>query len=169
MRIIKELIPYIVIIVVVVLFRTFIATPVVVSGSSMDPTLKNGEILILNKLATNYNRYDIVVLDAIINGKKERIVKRIIALPGENIEYKDHSLYINGKKMRDDFKGDTDDFSLEELEGIEEIKEGYYFVMGDNRDNSLDSRDSRVGLVKKEDIIGRPVIRIWPLNKIGTI
>ena len=68
MRIIKELIPYIVIIVVVVLFRTFIATPVVVSGSSMDPTLKNGEILILNKLATNYNRYDIVVLDAIING-----------------------------------------------------------------------------------------------------
>lgn len=169
MRIIKELIPYIVIIVVVVLFRTFIATPVVVSGSSMDPTLKNGEILILNKLATNYNRYDIVVLDAIINGKKERIVKRIIALPGENIEYKDHSLYINGKKMRDDFKNDTDDFSLEELEGIEEIKEGYYFVMGDNRDNSLDSRDSRVGLVKKEDIIGRPVIRIWPLNKIGTI
>ena len=169
MRIIKELIPYIVIIVVVVLFRTFIATPVVVSGSSMDPTLKNGEILILNKLATNYNRYDIVVLDAIINGKKERIVKRIIALPGENIKYQNHNLYINGKKMRDDFKSDTDDFSLEELEGIEEIPEGYYFVMGDNRDNSLDSRDSRVGLVKKEDIIGRPVIRIWPLNKIGTI
>lgn len=169
MRIIKELIPYIVIVVVVVLLRTFIATPVVVSGSSMTPTLKNGEILILNKLATKYNRYDIVVVDAIINGKKERIVKRIIALPGENIEYKDHSLYIDGKKMRDDFKSITDDFSLEELEGVDEIPEGYYFVMGDNRRNSLDSRDSRVGLVKEEDIIGKPILRIWPINKIGTI
>lgn len=169
MRIIKELIPYVVIVLVVVLIRTFIATPVVVSGSSMDPTLKNGDIFILNKLATKYNRDDIVVVDAIINGKKERIVKRIIALPGENIEYKDHILYIDGKRMIDDFKNITNDFSLEELEGTDKIPEGYYFVMGDNRRNSLDSRDSRIGLVKKEDIIGKPLFRIWPLNKIGAI
>lgn len=169
MRIIKELIPYVVIVLVVVLIRTFIATPVVVSGSSMDPTLKNGDILILNKLATKYNRDDIVVVDAIINGKKERIVKRIIALPGENIEYKDHILYIDGKRMIDDFKNITNDFSLEELEGTDKIPEGYYFVMGDNRRNSLDSRDSRIGLVKEEDIIGKPLFRIWPLNKIGAI
>ena len=169
MRIIKELIPYVVIVLVVVLFRTFIATPVIVSGSSMDPTLKNGDILVLNKLATKYNRYDVVVIDSVINGKKERIVKRIIALPSENIEYKDHKLYINSKKMKDDFDYKTNDFSLEELEGVKKIPEGYYFVMGDNRGRSLDSRDSRVGLVKEEDIIGKPVIRIWPINKIGTI
>lgn len=169
MRIIKELIPYVVIVLVVVLIRTFIATPVIVSGSSMDPTLKNGDILILNKLATKYNRYDIVVVDAVINGKKERIVKRIMALPGENIEYKDHILYIDGKRMIDDFKNITNDFSLEELEDTDKIPEGYYFVMGDNRRNSLDSRDSRIGLVKEEDIVGKPIIRIWPLNKIGTI
>ena len=169
MRIIKELIPYVVIVLVVILFRTFIATPVVVSGNSMDPTLKNGDVLILNKLDTEHSRYDIVVIDASINEKKERIVKRIIGLPGENVEYKNKSLYINGEKKFDQFKTKTDDFSLEDLYGIDEIPDGYYLVLGDNRRNSLDSRDYRVGLVKEEDIIGRPILRIWPLNKIGTI
>lgn len=169
MRIIKELIPYIVIVLVVVLIRTFIATPVVVSGSSMDPTLENGQILILNKLANKYNRYDIVVIDANINGKKERIVKRIMGLPGENIEYKNNIFYVNDKRMHDEFREITNDFTLEELTGKTKIPEGYYFVMGDNRKNSLDSRDYRVGLVKEEDIIGKPICRIWPLNKIGTV
>lgn len=169
MKIIKELIPYVVIVVVVVLFRTFIATPVIVSGSSMDPTLKDGEVLVLNKLVKKYNREDIVVIDAVINGNKERIVKRIIGMPGEKIEYVDHSLYINDEKAYDSFNKITDDFNLKDIVGLEKIPEGYYFVMGDNRDNSLDSRDSRLGLIKEEDIIGKPIFRIWPLNKIGTI
>lgn len=169
MRIIKELIPYIVIILVVVLIRTFIATPVVVSGSSMDPTLENGQILILNKLAKKYNRYDIVVIDANINGKKERIVKRIMGLPGENIEYNNNIFYVNGKRTHDEFRDITNDFTLEQLTGKIKIPDGYYFVMGDNRKHSLDSRDYRIGLVKEEDIIGKPICRIWPLNKIGTV
>lgn len=169
MKIIKELIPYVVIVVVVVLFRTFIATPVIVSGSSMDPTLKDGEVLVLNKLAKKYNREDIVVIDADINGNKERIVKRIIGMPGEKIEYVDHSLYINDEKVFDSFNKITNDFNLKDITGLEKIPEGYYFVMGDNRDNSLDSRDSRLGLIKEEDIIGKPIFRIWPLNKMGTI
>ncbi len=169
MRIIKELIPYVVIILVVVLIRTFIATPVIVSGSSMDPTLKNGQVLILNKLAKKYMRDDIVVIDAKINGKKERIVKRVIGLPGETLEYKDGFLYINGKRTHDDFVDKTRDFTLERVTGKKKIPENYYFVMGDNRRNSLDSRDTRVGLVKKSDIIGKPILRIWPLNKMGTI
>lgn len=169
MRIIKELIPYAVIVLVVVLIRTFIATPVIVSGSSMDPTLKNGQVLILNKLAKKYMRDDIVVIDAKINGKKERIVKRIIGLPGETLEYKDGFLYINGKRTHDDFVDQTRVFTLESVTGKKKIPEGYYFVMGDNRRNSLDSRDKHVGLVKKSNIIGKPILRIWPLNKIGTI
>ena len=169
MRIIKQLIPYVVIILVVVLIRTFIATPVIVSGSSMDPTLKNGQVLILNKLAKKYMRDDIVVIDAKINGKKERIVKRVIGLPGETLEYKDGFLYINGKRTHDDFVDKTRDFTLERVTGKKKIPENYYFVMGDNRRNSLDSRDTRVGLVKKSDIIGKPILRIWPLNKMGTI
>lgn len=169
MRIVKELIPYAVIILVVVLIRTFIATPVIVSGSSMDPTLKNGQVLILNKLAKKITRDDIVVIDAKINGKKERIVKRIIGLPGETLEYKDGFLYINGKRTHDDFVDITRDFTLESVTGKKKIPDGYYFVMGDNRRNSLDSRDAHVGLIKKSNIIGKPMLRIWPLDKIGTI
>ena len=169
MRIIKELIPYIVIVIVVVLIRTFIVTPVIVSGPSMEPTLKNNDILILNKLQKKFNRYDIVVIDANINGKKERIVKRIMGLPKETIEYKNHMFYVNGKRLSDDFRGKTRDFDLEDVTNYKKIPKDYYFVMGDNRLNSLDSRDYRVGLVKKKDIIGVPIFRIWPINKVGTI
>ena len=163
-KIIKEIYPYIIIIVCVVLFRTFIATPVRVDGSSMDHTLHNNDILILNKLDKNFDRFDVVVIN--VNGSK--LVKRIIALPGENIEYKDNKLYINGKKMEDASKRRTLDFSLEELYDIKKIPSNYYFVMGDNRGNSLDSRDYRVGLINKKDIIGTTKLRLFPFNKIGT-
>lgn len=162
-KIIKELYPYVIIIVVVVLFRTFIATPVRVDGDSMNSTLKDGNILILNKLNHNYKRFDVVV----ININKTKLVKRIIGLPGENIEYKENELYINGKKMDDIETSRTADFSLEELYDKEKIPEGYYFVMGDNRGNSLDSRDYRVGLIKKSNIVGTTSIRLFPFNKIG--
>ena len=167
MRIIKELIPYVVIILVVVLIRTFIATPVIVSGSSMDPTLKNGQVLILNKLAKKYMRDDIVVIDAKINGKKERIVKRVIGLPGETLEYKDGFLYINGKRTHDDFVDKTRDFTLERVTGKKKIPENYYFVMGDNRTGSSDSR--MFGCIPYEKIEGKVVFRFWPLNKMGVI
>ena len=162
MKFIKSLIPYLVIITVVVVIRTFIATPVRVDGSSMVPTLKNNDILILNKLARNYKRFDIVVVRA--HGAK--LVKRIIGLPGESIEYKNNKLYINGKVVEDVTPEKTDDFSLEKLYGMKKIPAGYYFVMGDNRDGSSDSRDYRIGLIKKYDIIGKTIIRIFPFTKI---
>lgn len=162
-KILKEIYPYIIIIVCVVLFRTFIATPVRVDGSSMDHTLHNNDILILNKLDKNFDRFDIVVINK--NGSK--LVKRIIGLPGENIEYKNNTLYINGKKMEDASQRRTLDFSLEKLYDIEKIPNNYYFVMGDNRGNSLDSRDYRVGLINKKDIIGTTKFRLFPFNKIG--
>lgn len=164
-RFIKELYPYVVIVIVVVLFRTFIATPVRVDGDSMKDTLHNNDILILNKLDHSYERFDVVVIN--YNGNK--LVKRVIGLPGENISYKNNDLYINEKIMEDIETSRTSDFSLKELYGIEEIPNDYYFVMGDNRSNSLDSRDYRVGLVKKEDIVGVTVFRLFPLNKIGVI
>ncbi len=164
-KFIKELYPYVVIVVVVVLFRTFIATPVRVDGDSMIDTLHNNDILILNKMDKSYERFDIVVID--INGSK--LVKRIIGLPGENIEYKKNELYIDNKKIKDKATIRTNDFSLKELYEIEEIPEDSYFVMGDNRGNSLDSRDYRVGLIKKEDIVGITIFRLFPFNKIGTV
>lgn len=162
-KIIKELYPYVIIIVVVVLFRTFIATPVRVDGDSMKSTLNNGEILILNKLDKTYDRFDIVV----INIDKTKLVKRIIGLPGESIEYKDNELYINGQKIDDIETSRTSNFSLGELYDIDKIPEGYYFVMGDNRGNSTDSRDYRVGLIKESDIVGTTTIRLFPFTRIG--
>lgn len=168
-KVIKELIPYVVIVVLVVLFRTFIATPVIVDGSSMDPTLRDNQLLILNKLSKNYDRFDIVVVDATINGNKERLVKRIIGLPGDKVEYKHDKLYINDKEVKDEFSHITGRFSLEDLYGIKKLPKDSYFVMGDNREHSLDSRDERVGIISKSDIVGKAIFRIFPFNKIGTI
>lgn len=177
MKFLKELIPYLVIIVVVIVIRTFIATPVRVDGSSMDPTLKDGDILILNKLSRNYKRFDIVVVEikqkyykgGKAKYKTTKLVKRIIGLPGENIEYKDNKLYINGKVIEDVAPEETEDFSLKDIYGINKIPSDSYFVMGDNRDGSSDSRMSEVGLIKKDKILGKTIFRIWPINKIKTL
>ena len=166
-RWLKELYPYVIIIVVVVLFRTFIATPVRVNGASMESTLKNGEILILNKLNHNYKRFDVVVINKRVNGVKTKLVKRIIGLPGESISYKDNELYINGEKIDDVSISRTSNFTLEDLYNLDKIPDNTYFVMGDNRGNSSDSRDYRVGLIKKEEIVGTTAIRLFPFNKIG--
>lgn len=165
MKILKELVPYLVIITVVIFIRTFIATPVRVDGSSMVPKLKNNDILILNKLSSNYKRFDIVVVK--VNGSK--LVKRIIGLPGEKIEYKNNVLYIDGKKIKDVTPNETEDFDLESLYNMKKIPNNYYFVMGDNRMHSSDSRDYRVGLIRKDNILGKTILRIFPFNKIGTL
>ena len=164
-KIIDELKSYVIIVIVVVLFRSFIATPVKVDGSSMDSTLKNNDILILNKLDKSYDRFDIVV----IKYGKTKLVKRVIGLPGENIEYMDNELYINGKKIEDKSISRTADFKLKDLYNKDKIPDGYYFVMGDNRANSLDSRSELVGLINKKDIIGTTSIRLFPFNKIGIV
>lgn len=164
-NIVKEIIPYIIVILLAILIRTFIASPVRVNGPSMNDTLKDGQILLLNKMNKNYKRFDIVVIDS--NGMK--IIKRIIGLPGESIEYKNNSLYINNKYVEDMTDEVTADFSLEELYGYKIIPKGYYFVMGDNRDESSDSRNPSIGLIKKSDIKGKVKIRLWPLNKIGKV
>ena len=168
-KFIKEIIPYAFIILFVVVFRSLVATPVVVDGPSMDPTLKNGQLLILYKLPQRYERNDIVIVKTKINGKKERLVKRIIGLSGEKIEYKYHKLFINDHKVEDKYAKKTEAFSLEELYDIKKIPKKHYFIMGDNRNVSLDSRDTRVGLVSEQEIVGKAVFRIWPLNKIGVI
>ena len=166
-KILKELYPYVIIVVVVVLFRTFIATPVRVDGSSMDSTLKDGDILILNKLNNSYERFDVVVVEVTIDGRESKLVKRIIGLPGESIKYKDNELYIDEKKVEDVAPERNRNFTLKEIYNIDSIPDNYYFVMGDNRNNSRDSRDYTVGLIKKENIIGTTTIRLFPFNKIG--
>ncbi len=154
---IKGLIPYVVILVIVVLVRTYIVTPVIVSGESMMPTLDGGEMMILNKLS-DYNRFDVVV----VHINNDEIIKRIIAMPGESISCENGIVYVNGKRQDEEYsQGITSDFKKITLEDDE------YFVMGDNRINSLDSR--RLGPIKEEQIKGTTKLVLFPFNKIGNI
>jgi len=162
-KFIKELIPYIVIILVVILIRTFIATPVIVAGDSMVPTLEDNQILLLNKINYNFNeieRYDIVVIKV---GKSE-IIKRIIGLPGETVEYRNNTLYIDGHEVDNQYNYDTDDFTLKSICNCDKIPKDKYLVLGDNRTVSSDSRI--MGLIDQENILGNVNISIWPIKKV---
>lgn len=159
----KELIPYIIIIIVVVIIRTFVATPVIVVGDSMVPTLKDKQLLLLNKIDYRFNdieRFDIVVIKS---GKKE-IIKRVIGLPGETIEYKNNILYVNGHEIASDYNFETDDFTLSSICNCETIPNNKYLVLGDNRKISADSRI--IGLIDKNNILGSTQASIWPIKKI---
>lgn len=159
MKVIKEVIPYIVIVVVVVLIRTFIITPVRVDGDSMKNTLKNGDILLLYKLSS-IDRFDIIVLDE--EKDNEKIIKRVIGLPGETVAIKKGKIYINDKLIDDEYAyGETSDFDKVTLRDDE------YFILGDNR---LISKDSRYfGPIKDNEIKGKIVFRLFPFTKIGTV
>lgn len=163
MKVIKELIPYVVIVGVVILVRTFIITPVRVNGPSMENSLYNGDILLLEKFNTSYEQFDIVVA----NYGNEKIIKRIIGLPGDTVNYIDNKLYVNGEFIDEPFINEaTDDFSLQKI-GYDAIPAGYYFLVGDNRDNSLDSRF--IGLFPESAIDGKVVLRIFPFTRIGKL
>lgn len=160
MKYIKEAVPYIIIILVVVIIRTFIVTPVRVNGGSMNPTLLSKDIMILKKYDKDFKRFDIVVVDDSVEG--EELIKRIIALPNEKIKCKDGKIYINGKKIDDVYgSGTTEDF----LEIT--LKDNEYFVMGDNRENSIDSRI--FGGVFESELKGTTNLIIFPFDRFGTI
>ena len=161
MKGLKEWLPYLVIIIVVVLIRTFIVTPVRVKGDSMVPTLENKEIVLLQKWDQSYQRFDIVV----VKYQNTKLVKRVVGLPSDHVAYQKGKLYINDHEVKEDFDhGKTDDFKLEEL-GYDTIPEGYYFVMGDNRTNSTDSR--MIGLVSEKEMLGTTGFVLFPFQKFG--
>lgn len=163
-NLVKELMPYVIIIIFVILLRTFVVTPVQVEGTSMYPTLKDREILLLKKYDHSFERFDIVVF----NYSGNKLIKRIIGFPGETVEYKDNKLYINDKRVSETFISTqkTEDFKLEDI-GYDTIPEGYYFVMGDNRTNSTDSRI--IGLISKKDIEGATNLSLFPFSEMGRI
>lgn len=171
-KILKEWGPYVVIVIVVIVIRSYIVTPVIVRGDSMYDTLKDGEVLFLSKISyrvSEIQRFDIVVVKDFDN---DLIIKRVIGLPGDNIEYRDNELYINGEKSSKHFtEDDTEDFTLEDICEIRDmdcngkIPDNMYLVLGDNRDVSADSRVK--GLIGRDQILGKALFRIWPFNRIG--
>lgn len=159
------------------IIRFFLFTPIVVDGESMMPTLHHGDRMVVNKIGFELgtpDRFEIVVFHA---PEQKNYIKRIVGLPGDHVAYKNDQLYINGNAVSEphlkEFKEQisegtlTEDFTLEELTQLTEIPEGYYFVMGDNRRYSKDSR--HIGLVSEEDIIGTTNLVFWPFQDISIV
>ncbi|MGE7943077.1 signal peptidase I [Lysinibacillus xylanilyticus] len=157
--------------------KQFLFTPVLVKGASMMPTLEDQDRVIVNKIGPtlqSYDRFDIVVIEM---NEETNYIKRIIGLPGDKIEYKDDQLYINGEKYNepylDQYKNElkdtgtlTYDFTLEQNLGETTVPEGHYFVLGDNRRVSNDSRNPEVGFISEEQIMGTTNIICWPMEHI---
>ncbi|MCT1576441.1 signal peptidase I [Oceanobacillus kimchii] len=151
-------------IIVALFLRTFIFATSIVEGESMAPTLENGERVIFNKVVymlDEPDRGDIVI----IHQPPKNYVKRIIGLPGEEIEIKDHQLYINGDAYTQSFLSKDALYATSNFGPII-IPEENYFVMGDNRLISKDSRNG-LGYIPKEDIIGKSELIIYPFNELG--
>lgn len=163
----SDIIKYIIFIVVILVIAVYVVGLQQIVGPSMTPTLRNGDIVILDKLSYRFSeikRDDIV---ALYYANTKFLVKRVVGLPGETVEFKDNKLYINGKYYEEKYLGDdivTDNFSLEEL-NYTTIPDDMYLVLGDNRGDSMDSRDSDVGLIPKKDIYGKVRFKIWPINE----
>ena len=147
----------------------FVGQRTEVIGSSMVPTLEDGNQLITDKITYRFRepeRFDIIVFPHEAN---EFYIKRIIGMPGETVEIRDdHEIYINGELLEEDYGyGVTDP---QELAGEKVILgDNEYFVLGDNREVSLDSRYAEVGNIPRSIIIGRAWIRIFPVKEFGIL
>lgn len=141
-----------------------------VSGDSMYPTLHSGDNLIVDKLSYRFKdpeRFDIIVFP--YQYKEETYyIKRIIGLPGETVQIIDGTIYINGNVLDENYgreKMVSSGLALDEIQ----LGEDEYFVLGDNRNASSDSREPDVGNIHRDDIIGRAFIRIWPFSRFGIL
>ena len=162
--VLKEFGLYIIVIIAVLLFKCFVVSPIRVNGVSMYPTLHNKDIMLLDKISYRFKkieRFDIVV----IKYEDDYLIKRVIGLPGEKIEYRNNKLYVNGKEVEENFsKEDIENFNISEL-GSNEVPIDSYFVVGDNRKNSKDSR--MIGFIRKEEIIGKSFFTLFPFDRFG--
>ena len=155
-----------------VLIFVFVARVIDVQGHSMENTLEDGDKIIITRLAGGYERGDIVVLRK-DTFREEPIVKRIIAVGGQtiDIDFQNGIVYVDGEAIEEPYikalTQDPEDFLS--YEHPLEIPEGCVFVMGDNRNNSTDSRRSTIGVVDTRYIMGKVIFRLLPLNKMGAI
>ncbi|OUB17551.1 signal peptidase I [Bacillus thuringiensis serovar yunnanensis] len=162
---------------IIVIVRVFLFTPSLVQGESMMPTLENNERVFVNKIGYSINgldRFDVIVF----HGKEGYdLVKRVIGIPGDTVEYKDDVLYVNGKVMEEPYLKEfkekasdwvlTPDFTLEQITGKTKVPEGKVFVLGDNRQVSKDCR--MFGFISEDQIVGKGKAVFWPLQYVRTL
>lgn len=169
---IKEALIYIGISLVIILgTRFFVVQHVRVEGTSMVPTLVDDQHLLIEKLSYRFKdieRFDIVVFRPYYNEKDIFYVKRVIGLPGETVQIKDNTIFIDGKPLEENY---SEDFYTDGKMATKKMQLGDndYFVLGDNRDVSKDSREKDIGLLNRKSIIGRAWFGIYPLDTIGLI
>lgn len=157
-------------IVITYLVITFVGQRTCVSGSSMETTLSDGDNLIVDKISYRFRaprRYEIIVFPY-QHKENTYYIKRIIGLPGETVQVKDGLVYIDGEVLEENYGNEPMNASGIASEPIQ-LGEDEYFVLGDNRNHSSDSRDPNVGILKRENLIGRAWIRIWPFSEFGVI
>ncbi|MBQ2258371.1 MAG: signal peptidase I [Lachnospiraceae bacterium] len=153
------------------LIVTYVGQRTQVSGSSMESTLSDEDHLIVDKISYRFKdpeRYDIIVFPFQYD-QDTYYIKRIIGMPGETIQIDDNgNIYIDGEILRENYGREVIKNPGRASEPII-LGDDEYFVMGDNRNNSSDSRDPSVGNIHRKDIIGRAFMRIWPLSKFGIL
>lgn len=167
---------YIIAFFVIVIIFVFIVSFQPVAGNSMSPTLEEGQVVLVSKLSylfSDIQRNEIVV----VKKDAKSYIKRVIALPGEKVEYMNGLLYIDGTPYKETFLDEsviTSNFLFIDIcsendcpDGV--IPEDMYFVLGDNRPESEDSRTPEFGLVKRKEIKGKAFFKIWPLNNMGKV
>jgi len=152
----------------VIFIILYVVTIQQVVGPSMSSTLESQDIVLLSR--SHYRLFDMKRFDVIAfeYADTKYLIKRVIGLPGDKVEYKNNTLYVNDEIVEEDFLDghQTENFSLVSM-GYETIPEGKYLVLGDNRENSLDSRS--FGLIDEEDILGKVSIKIWPIFEFDVI
>jgi signal peptidase I len=161
----------ILIFVCIYILPNFVIQRTIVDGSSMADTLLNGEQLYVEKISYHFDmldRFDIIVFYPYGRENEEYYVKRIIGLPGETIQIIGSDIYINNEKLEETYGKDPIEDQGRAAQPIT-LGEDEYFVMGDNRNVSKDSRDEEVGNVSKENIGGKAIFRISPFSRFGTI
>ncbi|MCM1027083.1 MAG: signal peptidase I [Roseburia sp.] len=151
----------------------FVGQRTEVEGSSMETTLSDGDNLIVDKLSYRFRepeRFDIIVFP-FKHKENTYYIKRIIGLPGETVQIDEQgNIYINGEKLEESYgreiiKPENVGIAAEPIE----LGDDEYFVMGDNRNNSTDSRVEIVGNIHRDEIIGRAWVRIWPFSRFGVL
>lgn len=174
--VIKTLVYIAVVAILALLWNAFLLSPLKIIGQSMNPALEEGDVVFVNKLSYTFGdveRFDIILFPYKYDNSRN-LVKRVIALPNEKVEIKDGVLYINDRELKEYYgiyieRSDGERSTAYVNWGPVTLGDDEVFVLGDNRNQSDDSRSSDVGLVKTEDIIGKVSFRIWPFNSIGSM
>ncbi len=160
-----------VILVVAFVLLRFVGQSIQVTGEAMQPTLKNGDQLIIDKITYAFSeprRFDVIVFPSPYR-MDTYYFRRIIGLPGETVQIANGEIFINGQAVAESFPVEEGPFESGLASMPLTLEEGEYFVLGDNRADSTDSRNSSIGNIQESSIIGRAVLRIWPPNRLGLI